>query len=274
MVGRNFSFTLDCDYKQAKRKMHMSTQKTSGLPQGLLTHLTLAGAAALAGSSANAQIVLTDVNVDVGFGPGGSVSFTSSLPGISEFSIGRIGSFSTHSHSIAIGRTEGGYMRFKGVSTRNDFLEITKSPPGAKWSSISGNTVAAARFAGVFSGQSTDGGHSTHNSGYRTFTDGYFAFEFQDATIPEQLDFGYIKASLTDDSFAGLNLHISDYAFDASGQEIAMGALPTGAPPASGVPEPSPALALAALSALSLGAIGVRRMKAIRAVRQEASRSV
>jgi hypothetical protein len=251
----------------------MSPEKTSRSSQGLLTHLTLAGAAALAGSSANAQIVLTDVNVDIGYGPGGSASFTSSLPGISQFAILRSNPSSSSVHLIGLRGGEPGYLLVKTAQTRNTFFQentIAISPLGAKWSSIPGTVDNGARFAGVFSGQSTDGGHSTRNFGYRTFTDGYFAFEFEDTTNGNQLDFGYIKASLTDDTFGGLTLHISDYAFDASGQEIAMGALPT----ASGVPEPSPALALAALSALSLGAVGVRRMKANRTNRQEASRSL
>jgi hypothetical protein len=250
--------------------MQMSTERTSRSPQGLLTHLTLAGAAALAGSSANAQIVLTNVNVDVGYGPGASDSFTSSLPGISQFIIfRRPSSFNTHSISL-LHPSETGYLRVKSAQTTNGLPEIIKSPLGARWNGIEGRTTDRAGFASVFS--STDSG--AHQRGYSPFTDGYFAFEFQDTTNNNQLDFGYIKASLTDDTFAGLNLHISSYAFDASGEQIRMGALPTGVTPPSGVPEPSSAVALAALSALSLGAVGVRRMKALRANRQEANRSV
>lgn len=64
---------------------------------------------------------------------------------------------------------------------------------------------------------------------------------------------------MTNQNYDSMNINIASYAYDLSGQE-----LPTGAT-MSAAPEPSPALALAVLSALTLGAMGVRRMKDLRA---------
>jgi hypothetical protein len=63
----------------------MMTPTPNTQTKHLLAHLTLAGAAALAGSTANAQITVVNVNETVGFGAGDIGSFTSSLPGIAQF---------------------------------------------------------------------------------------------------------------------------------------------------------------------------------------------
>ena len=229
-----------------------------------MTHLTVAGTAALAAANANAQIIVTDVNVDIGYGPGGqATSFTSSLPGLSQFIIGH-GNPTSNGHFVSAFGTSApnAYLAFKTARTSYGLFELTKSPAGQRFGSAPGTVSTFAGFASVLRTVSATTSGATFNTtiykGYAPFTDGYFLYTFADTTN-NQIDYGYIKASLTDDTFNGLNLHISSYAYDLSGREIRAGELPLN------VPEPSAAIALAALGALSLGAVGVRRMKALQA---------
>ena len=63
----------------------MTTQSTSANRKALLTHLTVAGGAALISTTANAQIMKVLVNQEVGYAPGDLTSFTSALPGTNQF---------------------------------------------------------------------------------------------------------------------------------------------------------------------------------------------
>ena len=237
----------------------MTTQPTRSISpitsKGLLTHLTVAGTAALAASNAGAQIVVTPVNVDVGFGPGGQTKFTSSLPGTAQFQVNRFGNLGArHVVSATGGLRASNYLAFHTTRTANRLFELIKSPAGQKFSGVPGTISSSAAFAAAT--QTLSG---TQHRGYAPFTDGYFLFKFADAVTPGQFDYGYINASLTDDSYNGLNVRINSYVYDLSGNQIAAGQLPTD------VPEPGAVTALAALSALTLGAAGVRRMKALQA---------
>ena len=92
----------------------------------------------------------------------------------------------------------------------------------------------------------------------QTFSNRYFGFKFEDTTHGGQIDYGWIDASLTDNSYNNLTLHIGSFAYDTSGARIETGQT-------TGVPEPYPAVVLAAFGALTLGAVGVRRLKALQA---------
>ena len=238
----------------------MTTPKTRSSNKGLMTHLTVAGTAALAAANANAQIIVNDVNVDIGYGPGEQSSFISSLPGLSQFVIAH-GNPANNGHFVSAFGTSApnAYLAFKTARTSYGLFETTKSPAGQRFHSAPGNVSTFAGFASVLRTVSATTGGATFNTtiyrGYTPFTDGYFLYTFTDTTNNNQIDYGYIKASLTDDTFNGLNLHISSYAYNLSGREVGAGE----------VPEPSAAVALAALSALTLGAVGVRRMKALQA---------
>ena len=222
----------------------------------LLTHLAVAGTAALAASNAGAQIVVTPVNVDVGFGPGGQSVFTSSLPDIAQFHILRItGARGEHFVSATGGLAANNYLVFHTTRTANRLHQLIKSPAGQKFGSAPGTISSSAGFAAA---THTVGGGTRHR-GNAPFTGGYFLFKFHDSANGNHVDYGYINASLTDNSFNGLNVHINSYAYDLSGNQIAAGQLP------NAVPEPGAAMALAALGALTLGAAGVRRMKALQA---------
>ena len=235
----------------------MTTQPTrSPGSKALLTHLTVAGTAALAASQAHAQIVVTPVNVDIG--PNGQSSFTSALPGSSQFTIGFNKSAGRNIQNL-FGTTAslpGGYLRFKATRTAlNKIQVLVKSPAGQKFNSAPGRTTSGNAFVR----DSKQAGGTTTHLGYAPFTDGYFLFKFKDTTNGSQMNYGYIQASLTDDTYANMNLHITSYVYDASGAQIAAGAQP------AAVPEPGAAVALAAFGALTLGAVGVRRLKALQA---------
>lgn len=220
---------------------------------GLLTQLTLAGAAALAGSAVNAQIVVVPVNQNIGFAPGDLSSFTSALPGANQFTLQKVQLF--------------------GIATSNGFFKSNILLNGLWFS----NSYVKVRAQGYFTAArgpagktfSQIGTHSRNSSAIidlvapnghvNSFQNEYFAFTFQDTTKGNQTDYGWIQASLTNGAYNGLTLDIIAYAYDSSGALIKTG--DRGIAP---VPEPSSSLALAALSALTLGAAGVRRLKALK----------
>ncbi len=207
--------------------------------KSIVSQLTLAGAAALCGTVAQAQIQYTDLsssNVNVGFAPGDSSLYKISLPGQSLSFFTAVNP--TH-HYINF-RSNGG-----NADIRASTLALVNNA-GQTWSTLGGSTANQGEVAVANHAQSTT-----------SFTNKYLAFVFYDTTT-NQTDYGWVEASLTS-GFGNLNLNITGYAYDPSGNKIAMG--DKGAAPS--VPEPAPAVVLAAFSALALGAVGVKRLKAL-----------
>jgi hypothetical protein len=269
------------------------TTKTADTSKSLLAHLMVAGTAALAGSAANAQIVVTNVNENIGFAPGDVSSFVSSLPGPVQFNIFResftglgIPDWIEIQSQNGLPTSRGAYLNVMaqrqfihtgygkhGGHTRIVPGSIETVPAGEKWGSIEGIGVRSDSVAKVYLAKTWTGFSSSNtrtlsntNPSRDRFTDGYFAFQFTDANRGYQLDYGWIKASLTDDTLNDLNLHIDSYAYDPTGAQIAMGDAGTAG---TTVPEPNAALALAALSALTLGTTSVKRFKALQHVQGE-----
>jgi hypothetical protein len=234
-----------------------NTQHLSISNKGLLAQLTLTGAAALAGSSAHAQIIYTAVNENIGFPSSDSHSFTTSLPGVNQFTLFNMATtvgVNPVDHVLEITGPYGGANLNQTIY--NGAVVPTKSPYGQKWSSIvPGSASYPSAFIALVSTNGATQGYNT------SFTDAYFDFKFKDSTNGNQVDYGYFELSITNNTYTGLAMDLIGYAYDASGAEIPAGAMPMTTP----VPEPSPALALAALSALTLGAAGVRRIKALKA---------
>ena len=146
-----------------------------------------------------------------------------------------------------------GYLRVKTQSVHGLDSPVF-SPKGVEFSTVQGNVKPGAQIVD----------HASTNSFHRgrfAGDTGYIAFEFQDTTHNDQLDYGWVNLSVTDDSYDSMNINIASYAYDQSGRELPTGATTDLAP----TPEASPAMALAVLSALTLGAAGVRRMKDLRA---------
>jgi hypothetical protein len=239
----------------------MKTPTISHTTKTLLSHLTLAGAAALTASSANAQITVVPVNENVGFAPGDLTTLTLPVPGLFGTSFIR---FSTRQASY-VGST---LFRFRTIlehdkGSSSVLVDIRPGFGGAS-SRFLATASAGKTFNAIGTSSSFKGNvafHSTVGNGVgasKTFTDQYLAFKFEDATHGGQIDYGWINASLTDNSYNDLTLHIDSFAYDTSGAKIETGQT-------TDVPEPCPAVALAAFGALTLGAAGVRRLKALQA---------
>ncbi len=257
--------------------------------RAMLSHLTLAGTAALAGSAANAQIIVTSVNQTIGFAPGDLTSFTSTLPGVNQFHLNLTTATSIRlagAYGTVPGRNFLREIRFNGIgnmqaraygfSRAGKFhsFGLCAAPAGGtfsnvKWHSfwrgnanranaliqgVSATTNNGTNFQGSFGSGGEAGGFN------QFFTDKYLAFKFKDTTTGKT-DYGWIEAAVTGSgyfsypNYPALSLDIVAYAYDASGAKIQMGQ--------TSVPEPSPVVAFAAFSALTLGAAGVRRLKAL-----------
>lgn len=270
----------------------MTTNQNNNLTKSRLAYLTLAGAAALAGSAANAQIIVTQVNESVGFQPGDLTSFTSSLPGVNQFRI-TAGFSSQPAHypgydrfARNIGFTGIGAMQARayGFSIPGIGFVIVEglqpSPAGVSFYNLKtqfglakdNHNFSAAPIHGVTASfnpatqnPAAPSSYIISSFGVGRFTDQYYGIKFKDSTTGKT-DFGWIEASLTGTlydnvaapyGYPALSLNIIAYAYDASGATIKMGQ--------TSVPEPGAAVALAAFSALTLGAAGVRRLKAMQA---------
>jgi hypothetical protein len=209
---------------------------------------------ALAGGEAEADIIVTDVNRDIGYAHGDVANiFLNNLPGLKSLVLVGTSQFvGNKTRSIGFFGSSAPYFRIK--TFRSDSLPFAQRlDAGAKWGTIGGGNHSY----GLVSLRSSHG--SGPNLG--TFTDKYFAFEFQDSTHGNALRFGWVEGSLTDNSFGNMTYHLTAYAYDNTGAQIAMG--DRGQGPA--VPEPATA-ALALLGgALVAGAAGVRRWKQARA---------
>lgn len=233
---------------------HAPAARPRPLVQSLLTHLAVAGTAALAASSAQAQVTtFTNINENVGFTPSEASFFTLTLPGTAQFAFAaQVSSGPYAFHFIAAGQNNG-YVRLK-TQTVNSLYAPVFSPAGQKFSMVPGSVNGVGDFV---ANTSSNAFHLGYNAGDK----GYVAFEFKDTTNNNQLDYGWVNLSVTNQNYNSMNVNIASYAYDLSGRELPTGATSNPAP----APEPSPALALAVLSALTLGAAGVRRMKDLRA---------
>jgi hypothetical protein len=220
----------------------MTTQNASTTRKTLLAQLTLAGGAALAGSTANAQVTVVPVNETVGFGPGETPFVVSSLPGVCQFAIFTT-QFNPNVHTVAFS-TAGSALTVKAGST------YFNTPAGKKFSTISGPTF----FKSTLVLSTVHGFTFTNLSGPLPT---YLSFRFA-PTPGGPFDYGWIELGGFGTPYGGAFVTIDEYAYDLSGAQLPNGQT------FSSVPEPSPALALAALSALALGAAGVRRLKALR----------
>lgn len=220
----------------------------------LLASLSTAGIALVAGSEAEAGIIVAAVNQDVGWVDGvQTADFVGTLPGYYGLnSINIKASGGSSSRSLRFRNLGSVYVKALGGTFPSAHGAIAViADQGQKWDQIvPGFERSVAHIA-----YNTSGGNA---SGLSPFTDKFFAFKFNNGTSSSsQFRYGWIRASLTNRSFSNLFLHIDSYAYDDTGAQIAMGA--------TGVPEPSSAIQLAALAAMTLGASGVLCWKAAKA---------
>ena len=230
-----------------------SQSRVANHRHALLASLSTAGMALVAGSEAEAGIILTTVNQDVGWINGvQTADFVATLPGYYGLNVIDIHASGGYYRSVNFARNRGSvYFKANGGSHGLGAVAVI-ADDGQKWNQIAGGSAPVALIAGRI--------QSGTASGLSSFSKKFFAFKFNKGTTSSTIyNFGWIKASLTNKSYSNLFLHIDSYAYDDSGAQIAMGD--------TGVPEPSSAIQLFALAAMTLGAAGVRRWKAAKAAR-------
>jgi hypothetical protein len=223
--------------------------------RALLASLSTAGMALVGGSEAEAGIVLTTVNQDVGWVNGvQSADFIGALPGFYGLNAIKIHASNGSSYRSLLFNNPGSvYIKAHGGTASGHGRFAVIAEKGQKWSGIG---INSSNFRAQIA-TNTSGGNP---SGIPPFTEKFFAFKFNIGTTNSyRYRYGWLEASLTNRSFSNLFLHIDSYAYDDTGAQIAMGD--------AGVPEPSSAIQLLALAAMTSGAAGVRRWKAVKAGR-------
>ncbi len=209
----------------------------------LVSLLALAAGAAAMPQTSQADIIFTDLSANpVSVGSTG-LSFYNidTLPGTAQlgFRARAHGLTSATSIRYVSALQQGGYVGVK--DTARFFAVVTGS--GVRWNQIVGNA-----FTGGALGTAAFYSHSPNS-----YNNKYLAFEFRDSTLTgDPLRYGWVGVSLNNGNLVsteGPLVTITGYAYDNTGAQIPMGAMP--------VPEPS-SMAIMALGALTLGAAGVR----------------
>ncbi len=259
----------------------------------ILRSLAAVGATLVASSDASAMKI--NVNQTVGVDSGVPTSpFVLALPGVNGLAVQAI-------HSVGTAAVEGA-VQVRSVNTNTGvrsyaqvrsavhtgFFDAVSGAQGAVWNSIGGNPKHLGVLGGVLKGShpvrsvvgttqvpTGNGGsiatniYSTKISPFTnlafatTYANKYFPFRFKDSTHGNQWDYGWIEASLTQQSDpAHVTVNILAYAWDPNGQPLGMGELPSDGISGGGDSTPEPASAgLMALGAMVLGAKGARRWK-------------
>jgi hypothetical protein len=217
-----------------------------GDPSKLVSLLALAAGAAALPQTSKADIIFFDLSttpVSVGTAGVGFFSTGTDLPGGVElgFRLRVRGSTSLTSIRYVSASKQNGYIGVK--DTAGGFIAVGNA--GQQWNQIAG--VANAFYSGAI-GLAKFSAHSPNS-----YNNKYLAFLFRDSTqAGSPLRYGWAGISLSNanlSSSEGPLVTITGYAYDNTGAQIPMGAMP--------VPEPS-TMALLALGALTLGAKGVR----------------
>jgi hypothetical protein len=224
----------------------MSTQPTASASvtsdarcesKKLLSLLALAAGATALPQTSEADIIFTDLSASPA--QVGSLSSSSylidTLPGTARlgFVAKTRATVVSYSKLVTAGQ-KAGYVR---VKTNLSF--VVPASAGNAW-----NQIAGASSVYGFVGVATYSGHFPGS-----YSNRYLAFKFKDSTqVGSPLRYGWVQISLSNPSNGGdPNVTIFGYAYDDTGAQIPMGA----------VPEPG-STALLALGALALGARGVR----------------
>ncbi len=226
----------------------------------ILGSLTALGVTLLGASAAQAGETFVNQDVTELSGVLGtpSSSFTLALPGTDTFTIQARNSTAAKHDPRFISMTAVGYGRVKTVVSGR-WSVVNPAGAGAKWSTIAGHATAAGTLAGNTSLKS----HKAFAAGH--YTDAYFAFTFRDTTKANQLDYGWLEASLVHDGYNTLDVDALAYAWEPDGAQLALGATPSDV-----APEPG-SLGTMAIGAMVLGAVGVRRWKAVRKTQETAA---
>jgi hypothetical protein len=216
----------------------------------LVSLLALAAGAAAMPQTSNADIIFQSANAHVGFGAGDSSSFFLSLPGTT-FGFGATGSNKTRSFGLyqTLYRTlQVGHAGGAAASVQGSGGLVAVRGYGQAWNNgfglYAGISVAKGVIHKDISSFVTGYSHAPAGSGY---DHQYYAFRFTNGVVPL---YGWVEVGLNVGGGNGPSLTVYGYAYDNTGAQIAMGA----------VPEPD-STALLALGALTLGAKGLRHWR-------------
>jgi len=226
-----------------------------------------AGALGVTAGTAEASIVYTPLNGNVGVSDGWGASFHATVPG-GQFSIYRSSS----------GARSSGTWRVKMFATGSSMaVKLANAVVGQTWGKLGGGvattqtlgyrrawrvTVGSVPPLSTPNGGSSGGGtpiyrtYKSHTGANGTF---YKLFRFNASCgtgCSSHLDYGWLKLDQALSDTSGPDLLVLGMAYDDSGAPIKAG--DTGA-----APEPS-TMALAGFAALALGASGLRRWRAAR----------
>jgi hypothetical protein len=211
------------------------------------------GAMTLAGT-ADADVVVTQVNQSVGFGPGfgpGPVTVSFGPLGLGGFSLFR-STFTTRDFLGSVAAVKGVFLGGTGnLALIDSFFDPAGAFPYGRGSAGLMGASFNLLTAGVQALITTAlGSHEKVSALPFTSPDKYFLFAFGTSSGPSPL-FGW--GELTEMmSPQGPDVTLVEYAYDTSGAFL----------PAGVVPEPSETVPLA-LSALVLGAAGMRRWRKV-----------
>jgi hypothetical protein len=230
----------------------------SGDSSKLVSLLALATGAVAMPQTGNADIVFTDMSSNPALvGHSHSSGYTSSftftnLPGTANNQIGfktktttsktaTYGARTLLFRTVTVGR-QAGSLQLGVQATINGFA--VPQADGAAWNNGLNNFFDAKVGRAMFYSQFI---HSQKPAS--DYDPKYLGFIFQDTMHGGALRYGWIKIGLALSPLIGPDVKVYGYAYDDTGAQITMGALP--------VPEPAP-VGLLALGALTWGAKGVR----------------
>jgi hypothetical protein len=227
----------------------MTTGKSSATAQAadgrtesskLISLLALATGAVAMPQTSNADVVFDDFNnTPVTVGANSGAAFTIDLPGTNDFHFQArtVPTFVTSSRFVIAGGNLGG-IAVKTYGTVNRSALIVPASKSLLWGQING-----VPYQTGFVGAANYFGHLPNS-----YANKYIAFTFKDSTAGLATRYGWIEVSLANPANNnGPDVTILRYAYDDSGAQLAMGA----------IPEPS-STGMAVLGALTLGAAGIR----------------
>lgn len=248
MGGKTCTHVLMKTRKTMSSSMPVATDRRGDRAK-LVSLLALATGATAIPQASNADIIFTDLSsnpIHVGFSTGDIGIYPFSVPGAA-FGFSATSTIKTKNFGLTTSRFRTVFFdRFSGASAHVQRGANGFASPQAK-SAAWNNGLGLAAYAamGVAVNGKTAGDSTFYNqTPANGYDQKYLGWQFKDGGA---LRYGWVEVSLGIGTGTGPRVTIYGYAYDNSGAQITMGA----------VPEPAP-MAILAIGALTLGAKGVR----------------
>lgn len=208
-----------------------------------LTSICAVSAAAMAAGAtqiSNGAVVVTNVNLDIGFAAGNSALEIFAVSGGAGVGIATT-TFFGFSRSLFIAGTTAANFKVK-TTPIGGYGFANPLPAGIKFADAGGGSASGAFIQFVSS--------SGNAVGPGLFSDKYYAFTYQDGGLDR---YGWIKGSLTSIDYDTLSYHVDSIAYEDTGIMIATGQ--------TAIPEPSATAGLLIGAAMVAGSRGMRNWK-------------